>query len=408
MTKVYLNLVCLTGILVAPLWSAAAHANTDATRFLNGLLSEKKNIKRHRTVQVEIEECHTYRNPGDPSQSDRECSTNTESRSQNFAAKPKAISSFVVDVRNLQFHQDSVVALPSTPILSHQFYRNCADDTVVSGTVSLSVSGTEGYSVTKSKSVGTTMSGSVTMHAQLAPLGVGGGGSTTFSMSRSVSLSDSETENHSEATTRTQTYTVSIPKKSIGTFSMLAYQTTIDLPFSATVIVDGKLEANDSKVKNASDLLTEAERSMPFEGIVRMTNVSEGVFQTDRLPGNPQCDDNDTRLTTRSEEFLLPPGSELNGAFRLPQDFYAMLQLVPSINSPDEPTIGSAEGVHYQVMASYPVQQPDPQCGFNDLGVPKSATYRTELRNYTNYVAGKLIASWSETVSAFEQCDEFP
>jgi hypothetical protein len=54
-------------------------------------------------------------------------------------------------------------------------------------------------------------------------------------------LSSQTNESSSTAITRTSSTTVSIPPKRSGRFEVLAYETTIEVPFSATVVIDGEL-----------------------------------------------------------------------------------------------------------------------------------------------------------------------
>jgi hypothetical protein len=76
--------------------------------------------------------------------------------------------------------------------------------------------------------------------------------------------------------------------------------------------------------------------------------------------------------------------------------------LLPSLA--DEPTIGPADGVTYEITSTSQVYDPAPECGFNDLGVPILGEYMKETRRYHQWSHGTEERAWDETTTTFKDC----
>jgi len=144
----------------------------------------------------------------------------------------------------------------------------------------LSVSGTKGWSTTKTQTIGSSTT--ISLNRTFTSSYQGTGESTSFGVSETISLSSATaaTESSSQTDQRNFTVSVSISPKHAGFSRILAYQAEIEVPFSAVVVVDGDLESNNSGYTKASQLLNPSERTLPFSGVVRAQGLSSAE------PGN--------------------------------------------------------------------------------------------------------------------------
>lgn len=72
-----------------------------------------------------------------------------------------------------------------------------------------------------------------------------------------------------------------------------------------------------------------------------------------------------------------------------------------------EARLQAPDGVHYTVITSKPITKAAlVECGRNDPGFPNVATYRSELREYTESKAGKVTRTYRKTVDVFVRCFE--
>jgi hypothetical protein len=64
-------------------------------------------------------------------------------------------------------------------------------------------------------------------------------------------------------------------------------------------------------------------------------------------------------------------------------------------------------GVRYTVVAKTQVPKVAPEyCGFNDVGAMNMGIFDRELREYAEYIGGRPVRSWNETVDVFVRCHE--
>ena len=133
--------------------------------------------------------------------------------------------------------------------------------------------------------------------------------STSFNMSRTVSLSTTVTETDSQTVTRSLNSSMIVGPKKHGRIELLAFETTVEIPFKANVVIDGNVDANKSGISKASQLLSVSERTVPFSGVLRITNVSAGQTNTFDLAGVPNCSGQDQPIKTVRSQTTLAPGS---------------------------------------------------------------------------------------------------
>jgi hypothetical protein len=218
------------------------HANVSeaqeqsAIAFLNNALSSKPAVQRERTEMGRKRVCtpYTISSRGNGG-THYDCRDRDQPVVVQFQDTPRVSDSTVIEVRNLLFDQGRMSNLPAEPKVYRAFYKNCAEGTTLTNSLTLSVTGTEGHTVTKTKGVSTTLGNSTTFNHSFSYMGATAGHSTTFNISRTISLSTSVAESSSRSETRSQTWTVTVPPRKMGVVEMLAYQTTVDIPFSATL-----------------------------------------------------------------------------------------------------------------------------------------------------------------------------
>lgn len=385
------------------------NTNKDAKEYLDRLLAKAPSVEYKRTVQSRREVCRY-----EPSDADspgkhlrRVCELQTFDTIQRYSDQPRVKSTEVVEVMDLEFLKEKVVLLPERALLARQRFENCAN-VQSSTTLSLSISGTRGFSITKSSTVATTSGGSVT----LAYVGAFGSLNTSFSFTRSVTLGKSTTENYSESVGRSLATTISIPPLTSGIASLLAYETTVEIPFQAKVVIDAELVHNESGVTRASTFLDRNARTVPFSGAIILRNVSESLFRTEALPG-PVCDVGNKQGTVQSEitEFILPASSiteeQLKGFCSFSDALGGLesnLALVYS-DSATGPVIGPIpDGIHYTIIYTRPFSRPHIGCGFSDLGQPNLGLFLAEGREYVEYRNNQEVRRWFEENEVFTGC----
>jgi hypothetical protein len=175
------------------------------------------------------------------------------------------------------------VTLPTNALIQRVDYVNCGEDPYSTG-YTLQVTGTNESSVSKQHTVSLTSGVSVDNSFKVSS-GIFGG-SNDIKVSFSMTLSDQTTNTETHSTTVQQTWpaNLTVGVGHAGHLDLLALQQTIQIPFSATVIVDGDLEDNISGLTKASQVLSEADRTLPFSGTITATGLSgayTGNFATD-------------------------------------------------------------------------------------------------------------------------------
>ena len=403
--------------------SSAAAQNTDATKFLNDALSRKPAIRYASTRDLTVRECSpigdlgAVAEPGEGGNGairDYGCRTRIKTETVLNEGAPKVTASNIIEVRNLRFDDGKLTALPEKAIIAEQQFQNCAN-VQMTNTINLALSATRGYSVAKTKTVTSTTGGSATLSGNWKQAI---GGSVSYSFSKSVALSTQTTDSYSETISRGHTTTISVPPKTAGRLYLMVYEGAIDIPFSATVVVDGPLAPNRSGYSQASQLLSEKERTLPFEGVLTVKEVSNNLVRTESLPANVCAADQPAVLTTTESSTEVPAASlpdRVKKAFKPAKEAEsqiksALLNQAPFYSSlraekTGDPGIGPVQnGTHYQVLYTTQTTRPDPRCGFNDFGMMNSGMFNVEHREYFLYVNGNVVSRWMDEVETFQQC----
>lgn len=416
-----INIDALRMLVIFLVSSNALAKDVDVQLFLNQKLTSKPSVKLSRNVPITTKSCKTIyphnsgsgrgRRPGEGDPEDRMpvtvCTDTNTNSVQQYEDSASVITTKILKVNNLVFNKSQMVTLPERGIFDYADYQNC-DDVSLSQTVSLSVSGNKGFSVTKTESLTTSKSGSISLNASFT----GGSASTTLSISESIGLSSQTNESSSDTVTRTSSTTVSIPPKRSGRFELLVYETTIEIPYSASVVVDGDLAPNESGLTMASQLLSEDERTLPFSGVLRITNVSNANIRTIPAPKPYQCKDTEKDLTLTTHPFVTIPSKAIQKATKkaFTSEKALFSKIKPSvrnsftIDSLAAPQIGPADGIGYEIISISDVAKAEPSCGFNDLGIMNLGLFSIETRRYTQYANGSLVAFWVDKIETFKSC----
>ena len=116
-------------------------------------------------------------------------------------------------------------------------------------------------------------------------LAAGGTLSTSLTWNAAFSTSTTQTDGESTTVTRSRSDQFSVAQNKAVEISLLAFQVTVQVPFSATVVVDGKLFDNLSGKLKASNLLSADERTFPVKGTLTITDVSGELIKTKNIAG---------------------------------------------------------------------------------------------------------------------------
>ena len=420
----------MLSILVVPACSLPALAqDINAAEHLNAGLGQKPNIMYDVVREVRESNCRdlSQLSPQDLAQwmqggegggregGEHGCGFRMRKVHSAESSKAKVVSTQVAEIKELKFDLPKRRDLPSKALVAYQTFRNCAN-VQMTNTVSLSVTGTKGYQLTKGRTVGTTVGASGTLNATIPSIG---SASSTASVSRTVTVQRSETESSSESITRALNTTISVQPKTAGRLSLLAYESVVELPFSALVVVDGALAQNASGYNKASELLSVEERTLPFSGVLKLQDVSESLVETHPLV-EVACATSDVGSLVTSESTFEAPAAALSDkgasfvpiqrAFGSPKGkVVAPFDLGKLATRMTEgPVIGPLpDGVSYEIVFTTDAARPEPRCGFNDIGVANTALFTVEQRQYTLRVGGLVASRWMETVESFKQCYSF-
>lgn len=328
------------------------------------------------------------------------------------AVPANLVNTKIIAVSGLTFGQLRASALPENMRATRKTIKNVADATV-SSTISLSVAATESWSVTKTVGLTTTQSGTISLSFGIPAIGSAG---ASMTVSQTISTSTADTEGGQRQVSRTTNDTVSIgPHKSVQ-IELLAFESPAEIPFSATVTVDGEIVANNSGISLASQLLSASERTFNVEGSLSVVAVSEGLLTVSELPQskNEKFLRDDVVAVEMSYATCGKVGATYRSKFLTQSALYrgesSQILLRPerkpmANNLNDEgPSIGPPDGTSYEILFTTQEFRSTPACGFNDVGAMNLGVFEVESRRYSTHSNGELVASWEERVERFVSC----
>jgi hypothetical protein len=321
----------------------------------------------------------------------------------------KVANSHISEVSAIQFETAKMATLPEVAIFQQKTLLNCADSTLTS-TINLSITGTQGWSVTKTRGITTTIGGSISGSFGLPKVGTLG---ASVSWNQALNVSTSTTEQHQETVSRMMSDTITLQAGKAAKITLLATQVSVEVPYRATVTVDGDLIGNSAGLIKASQLLSKDERTFSIDGVLHVNNVSQGTVRSDTLNGRAGCEGNTGIVEIGGSEQQSSVdvnnlGASLKNSFKaLPLNAKSLTagKADKAAISDGDPTIGPADGTSYTVLFTTQVAKPSPaQCGFGDFGNPLTGLYTVETREYRTYVNGTLVSDRMENVETFVMC----
>ena len=373
-------------------------ADTDIVGFINSTLAGKKiTLNRNRQMTGTKLVCTTVAD-GRPH---KDCQSFQYTYTQTYQDLARVVNQHVLSISALQFDQTKQTQLPATALIQRENYVNCGEDTF-SPNFGLSVTGTEGHSVAKTQGISTTAGVQVNQTFTAGNGLFGGSTGITASFSMTLSNSTTNTETSQTAIARSFGGTINAAIGHAGYAQIAAIQQEIEVPFSATVVVDGEMEDNISGYSKASQLLNLQERTLPFTGTLSASGLSDafvGLYKPDE-PFN--CDD----PRVKGLQTIYPavnrqiPLSSITSEFV--KEFGTMQQAFAkaAVQAATQPN----DGTSYTVVGSTEVRIADPVCGFDNQGHPNDAIHTVEERLYATHLNGVLHGTWGETSENFSRC----
>lgn len=67
-------------------------------------------------------------------------------------------------------------------------------------------------------------------------------------------------------------------------------------------------------------------------------------------------------------------------------------------------TIGTRQGISYEVVSTRIVYELTTRCGYNDLGSANQGKFKVETLRFEQYDKGKLVKTWTEERKTFIEC----
>lgn len=217
----------------------------------------------------------------------RECDEFEVDRTENYSALPEVTSAQILSVASLDIKQAEIGSLPERLIVTTDELINCSK-TAFSSQRTLSQSVQTGYSITVTKTVGTTNAMSANISAKLpGDVTVGG----TASVSTQVTTANARQDSRSETVNQAQTVNVSVQPDTKVKLEFRTLVRKLRFPFLGKVVVDGPLDANISNVTKASDFLKDEKlRTFDLQGFITVDAASAGrVVTTEQKPTPLEC-----------------------------------------------------------------------------------------------------------------------
>lgn len=256
-------------------------------------------------------QCIPYRAPVDPAVAERTYSLADPETTVNYLAETELRDGCCTELRRecqTRSERLSVAGEVSLRVLSVQYselqegepraadsfrvrIRNCSSATAAADR-EITLSGTESNTISLGRSVLTTRELEAGIEAELSFIKIG----SKASISRSVDISRSTSSTESNTVSRSTGFSVEVPPQSYVIADSVLYQNDGVLPFEITVLADAPVTSNLEGVEHASDVLSEAARSIVLDG--RITAVATGDAFTETYDGPEDCANSEDGLVS--------------------------------------------------------------------------------------------------------------
>jgi hypothetical protein len=398
-----LNIKFLAIVFSVGLVSSAAQADTDVVGTLNAALAAKGvMVTRTREKTREVVRCWFEGLDGRPH---RECQTFSEPYTESFVDNARVAAVQIQTIAPIQWQEAQLKSLPATALIQRLTYQNCGADTF-STSYTLGVKGVHSNSVAKTHSVSikTGLSLKETFKADAGLFG----GTTEIGVSLEITTSDSTTSTEQTSNEEDRSWVVSISPAPghAGYLQLLAIQQTVAVPFSTTLVVDADMESNISGFSKVSQLLSVAERTLPFDGTVTASQLSDsfvGNFKPD-VPFKCDAASKNPSVTAVKANYSFPLAAlpdQFRKHFGKRKTFHEAMKIQAS-----EPKLSDEQVQEQSPVVSTEVLALDPRCGFDDNGQPKISIHSVEIGNYLKVENGAAIKQFDEFFDKFNRCKE--
>lgn len=161
------------------------------------------------------------------------------------------------------------------------------------------------------------------------------------------------------------------------------------------------MQPNVSGFSKVSQLLSEAERTLPFDGVVTATQLSDSYAGNFKPDVPVSCGATKKGRFLSETKTLAVPLSSLG-----PSQQFSTLQKFFETTQGKAPAsvAASPEGTTHEALVSGEVLAGDARCGFDRNGTAKAAIFSSELDHYASFEQGKLMAQWDEFSDKFRNC----
>lgn len=346
------------------------------------------------------------------------CQTSNKVVDTRYRAPGKVKSTEIIEVQDFKFHEDRLVELPESIVVKEVPIYYCIVGSF-DNSIGESINVTRGHSFNKNKSVATTTSLSVTA-GNTATTGV----SATAGYQRTLTVGSNEGNTKSESVTKNMTNIVRFTGPQAVNVKIFAYESTLDIPYSGSVIVDADLIENNSGVMKASQILSLEDRTFPISGKLRVDEVSNVEYRVFSIPDgcvDPELQGSKivevkpqyrtaVKLTPELERLRDNQGSNSQPSQTNVSDIPNSASKSTSGNLSNKTAsiiaqvISPADGVSYTVISSHAIQKSDPSCGYSQFGFAKPRNFLVEKREYKEASNGTIVRTWTETTETPGQC----
>ncbi|WP_298361197.1 hypothetical protein [uncultured Litoreibacter sp.] len=293
---------------------------TDVEGYLNFELGRTPEIRKQRTIQVDETVCMEFGRGGVCSvgtiqsimpasdalpmcAGNERCVTVKVDRVDIYTAPPSVANWQVIEISELILDEERMVRLPDNLYVKTVKGKNCSTVSDLPIGQTLKFSSTE--RVSHSVSRGVTSSATITARLTFkSPEGFGGslGGSFT----RGISLTNTEAHTTGRTISQSFDFRVRVAPRKLLTARAIVAETSLVIPFSGTILVDGNVDANLDGVGKISELLSPSARTLAVEGELSVTASTDvNTEQNDRDLTDRECANGDVDSSVVFEDFVL-------------------------------------------------------------------------------------------------------
>lgn len=288
---------------------------TNVQTYLNYELGRTPEVRKQRIIEVEETHCHEFGGGGSdwcsvgtilsiapsseavPMCGPRVICTKVKvGKVDIYTAPPRIANWQILEISELVLKEERMVRLPDNLYVKTVQGKNCSKASDLPIGQTLSFVSTESVSHTVSRGVSTSTS--VTARVSFKPP-KGFGGSLGAGFTRGVSLTNTDTQSTSRSISQSFDFRVKVAPRRLLTARAIVAETSLIIPFSGTILVDGNIDNNLDGIKKVSQRLSPSARTMPVEGELRVTASTDvNSEQNDRILTDEECvnGDNDSSV----------------------------------------------------------------------------------------------------------------